>query len=384
MPLGRGVSYGRGVKGLRKHPLVVDFVIAAVFVAAAELEAALGLTTRDAWLHALLAPVFLAPLVVRRRVPLLAFASAVIGLLVLDAVAALSLFGAVVLASYSAGEALSGRQTYLVPATAAAAFAAIAVDGEAVPSDFVAFALFLVGPWWVGRLVRQRTRQADALVRLAELERDRETAAAVQEERARIARELHDIISHAISVVTVQTQAVRLRLTPEHAREADDLRGVEATARQAMAEMRRLFGVLRVDGAPASLAPQPGLDQLDRLVSQVRGSGLQLDVEIEGERVPLPPGVDLAAYRIVQEALTNVVRHAGSAPARVRLDYGDSVLAVTVEDDGPGRARASGRGHGLLGMRERVALYGGTLETGSANGGGFRVHARLPFREAPS
>jgi signal transduction histidine kinase len=148
-----------------------------------------------------------------------------------------------------------------------------------------------------------------------------------------------------------------------------------------MAEMRRLFGVLRADGSPAALAPQPGLEQLDRLAEQMRASGLPLSVEVEGEWVALPPGVDLAAYRIVQESLTNVIRHAGSAPARVRLSFGDSDLEVTVEDDGPGLAAGIDSGHGLLGMRERVALYGGELETGSVNGRGFRVHARLPFRE---
>jgi len=149
-----------------------------------------------------------------------------------------------------------------------------------------------------------------------------------------------------------------------------------------MAEMRRLFGVLRADGSPPELTPQPGLAQLDRLVAQVRGSGLPLELEVEGASVPLPPGVDLAAYRIVQEALTNVVRHAGAARTRVRLRYGDSELELTVEDDGPGAHDGTAGGHGLVGMRERVALYGGVLETGSANGRGFRVHARLPFGEA--
>ncbi len=370
------------MQALSRRPLLVDAAIAAVFVAATELEAALGLSTREAWVHALLAPVFLAPLALRRRIPLLAFAAAVAGLVVLDADATLSLFGAVVLASYSVGSSVAGRRTYLVPATAAALFAALAAGGEAVPSDFVAFCLFLGGPWFVGRLVRQRVRQAAELVRLAERERDRRAEAAVADERARIARELHDIVSHAISVVAVQTQAVRRRLPAGLEREADDLRGVESTAREAMAEMRRLFGVLRADGAPAALAPQPGLDQLDRLLEQVRSSGLPLEVAVEGEPVPLPPGVDLAAYRIVQEALTNVVRHAGSAPTRVRLDYGDSVLDVTVEDEGPGSRNGASSGHGLVGMRERVALYGGTLEAGPASGGGFRVHARLPFREA--
>lgn len=375
------VGYGRRMDALQQRPVLVDSLIAVGFVALAEFEAAFGLTTREPWLHALLAPVFLAPLALRRRAPLLALTASVAGLLFLDPQALLSLFGAVILASYTAGSVLGSPRTYLAPALGLVPFTGLLAQGEGKPSDLVAFAAFFSGPWYVGRLVRQRVERANELVRLAERERERETISAVEEERARIARELHDIVSHAISVVTVQTQAVRLRLPPEHAREADDLRGVEAAAREAMAEMRRLFGVLRADGIPASLAPQPGLDQLDRLVEQLRGAGLPLDVRIEGERVPLPPGVDLAAYRVVQEALTNAVRHAGAAPTRLRLSFGDSALEVTVEDEGPSTPNGTG-GHGLIGMRERVALYGGTLETGPAQGGGFRVHACLPFRES--
>jgi signal transduction histidine kinase len=369
------------MEALRKHPLVVDATLAALFVLAAELEAALGLATREAWLHALLAPLFLAPLALRRRVPLLAFGAAVLGLVLLDADAALSLFGAVVLASYSVGANLDGRRAYLVPATAAGLFGALAAGGEAVPSDLVALALFFVGPWWVGRLVRQRTRQAEELVLLAERERERETKAAAEEERARIARELHDVVSHSISVIAVQAQAVRRRLGPEHVREIDDLRAVETTARDAMAEMRRLFGVLRADGEPASLAPQPGLDQLDRLVEQTRAAGLDVTVSVVGEPQPLPPGVDLAAYRVVQEALTNSRRHSGGSRASVAIRYEPSHLELTVEDDGRRPAAVNGGGHGLRGMRERVALYGGELETGRRDDGGFRVRARLRFRE---
>jgi len=272
------------VEVLTKRKLLVDAAIAGAFVAAAELEAALGLATRGSWTHALFAPLFLAPLAVRRRIPPLAFVSAVAGLVVLDADAALSLFGAVVLASYSVGAAVEGRLAYLVPATAVALFAALATGGEAAPSDIVALGLFFGGPWWVGRLVRQRVRQADELVLLAE--RERETASAVAEERGRIARELHDIVSHAISVVTVQTQAVRWRLPPELAREADDLCGVEATAREAMAEMRRLFGVLRADESPASLAPQPR----PRPARPSRRAGARLRPARPGDRRGHPGG----------------------------------------------------------------------------------------------
>jgi signal transduction histidine kinase len=203
------------------------------------------------------------------------------------------------------------------------------------------------------------------------------------EERTRIARELHDIVSHSISVVTIQTQAVRRRLGPDHAKEAEDLAAVEATAREALAEMRRLFGVLRSDGESASLTPQPGLHELDRLVEQVRGSGLDVDLEVSGDRYDLPPGVDLAAYRIVQEALTNALRHSGADRARVVLRYGPGRLDIAVEDDGRGLATVTTGGHGLVGVRERVALYDGKVEIGPAPSGGVRLSASLPVRETP-
>jgi signal transduction histidine kinase len=360
---------------------VVDAAIALVLIAAAEAEAALGLSSREPWVHALLAPVFLAPLAFRRRAPVVAFVAATAGLVVLDAEAALSLFGAVVLASYTVGAVASGRRTFVVPAAVVGLFTALAVDaGGPAPSDAVALALFFGGPWYLGRRVRHREQQAAERVRLAEQERDRRSDAAVAEERARIARELHDIVSHSISVVTIQAQAVRRRLGPEHQREIDDLRGVEQTAREAMAEMRRLFGVLRADDRPASLSPQPGLDQLERLIGGTRAAGLEVDVAVEGEPTALPPGVDLAAYRVVQEALTNALRHGRGERAAVTLRYEDAALEITIEDDGRGGG-TNGAGHGLIGMRERVALYGGELEVGPRRGGGVRVRALLPVRE---
>ncbi len=231
--------------------------------------------------------------------------------------------------------------------------------------------------------MHERVEQAGQLVALAERERERQTSKAAADERARVARELHDIVSHAISVVTVQTQAVRRRLGPDHEREADDLRAVEAAAREAMAELRRLFGVLRADGEEPSLAPQPGLGELGRLLDRTRGAGLRVELEVDGEPVPLTPGVDLAAYRVVQEALTNVRRHARATRATVRLRFGGEALEVEVEDDGAGPSRNGHAGHGLVGMHERVTLYGGTLSTGPRDGGGFRVRARLPLGAAP-
>jgi signal transduction histidine kinase len=263
-----------------------------------------------------------------------------------------------------------------------------ASSGHLVPSDAAAALVFFVGPWWVGTAVRQRSsRTEEAVARADRLEREREAqvAAVAAQERTRIARELHDIVSHSISVVTIQTQAVRRRLGPEHAREAEDLAMVEATAREALVEMRRLFGVLRSDGESASLAPQPGLHELDRLVAQIRGSGLDVEVVVvvEGQRHDLPPGVDLAAYRIVQEALTNALRHSGAGWAHVVLGYGHGGLDIVIEDDGRGLASVTTGGHGLVGVRERVALYDGSVTLGTAASGGVRLEATLPVRETP-
>ncbi len=263
-------------------------------------------------------------------------------------------------------------------------FLTVSVVEGLEPSDLAAAFVFLVGPWVVGTVLRQRAAHAnEAVARADRLEREREieAAAAAEQERTRIARELHDIVSHSISVVTIQTQAVRRRLGPDHAQEAADLAAVEATAREALAEMRRLFGVLRTDGEAASLAPQPGLAELNRLVDQVRSSGIQVDLTIEGDAYELPPGVDLAAYRIIQEALTNALRHSGAAHAAVVVRFRPTKLDIAVEDNGVGMTETSAGGHGLVGVRERVALYGGTVEVVSVPTGGVRLSATLPVRD---
>jgi signal transduction histidine kinase len=252
--------------------------------------------------------------------------------------------------------------------------------------ELVFVVVIYVGPWALGQALRTRGHRVDELAARAdrlELEREQAEVQAIETGRARIARELHDVVSHSISVIAVQSQAIRRRLGPEHEREAADLAGVETTARQAMAEMRRLLGVLRSDGERLPLAPNPGLGQLPRLVEQVRASGLAVDVAVSGDPLPLPPGVDLAAYRIVQEALTNALKHAATARATVAIGYKDGTIALTIVDDGPGASADGNGGHGVLGMRERVSLYGGTLETGAAGaGGGFRVHAVLPVQRS--
>jgi signal transduction histidine kinase len=181
----------------------------------------------------------------------------------------------------------------------------------------------------------------------------------------------------------VQTQAVRHRLAPEQQREAADLQAVEGVVREAMGEMRRLFGVLRGHGAVAPLAPQPGLADVDGLLAEARGAGLDVRAEIQLPAGGVPAGVGLNAYRIVQEALTNVCRHAAASAIDVRIDGAGDTLDIEIRDDGSGDGNGP-PGHGLVGMRERAALYGGTLDAGSGEHGGFRVHARLPLERGRS
>jgi signal transduction histidine kinase len=230
-------------------------------------------------------------------------------------------------------------------------------------------------------LRRRRTRALELEQRATLLEREREDAerAAIMEERRRIARELHDVIAHSITLMTVQAGAARLLLAEEPERAREPVLSVEETGRQALAELRRLLGMIRLgDGEPA-LAPQPGLARLDDLMGQARRAGLPVDLAVAGEPRALPPGLDLTAYRIVQEALTNARRHAGPARANVFVRYGIESLELEVTDDGrTAPTRSDGGGHGLVGMRERVALYDGTLEAGPRPEGGYAVRVRLP------
>jgi signal transduction histidine kinase len=245
--------------------------------------------------------------------------------------------------------------------------------------------LLMVAAWWLGDGTRRRLEAvAAARQRAAELERAREELArrAVTEERLRIARELHDVVAHSMSIIAVQSGVGVhvLDSQPEEARKA--LAAVEATSRQALVEMRRLLGVLRQEAEPrGSLAPAPGLAEVEALAAEVARAGVRVEVRIEGTPTELPAGLDLSAYRIVQEALTNVVRHAGPATARVAVRYAPGEVAVEVVDDGHG-GDPGAEGHGIPGMRERAALYGGTLEAGPLPGGGFRVAATLPLEES--
>jgi signal transduction histidine kinase len=234
------------------------------------------------------------------------------------------------------------------------------------------------------RAVRERQLLADTLAARAELlEREHEMREreALAEERARIARELHDLVAHNVSVMVVQAGVERHALPEDQTSTRETLTAIEQAGRQALVEARRLLGVLRQNGQAEELEPQPTVDQVGFLVEQIERAGLPVTLTVEGERTPLPAGVDLCAYRIVQEGLTNALKHAGPARAEVLLRYAGSGLDIEVRDDGSGNGQRNGdgSGQGLIGMRERVALYGGELETGPRPGGGFEVRAHLPL-----
>jgi signal transduction histidine kinase len=226
--------------------------------------------------------------------------------------------------------------------------------------------------------VRSRRERERSL----EVERDTRALEAVAQERTRIARELHDVVAHAISLMVLQARGGRRLLAddPDETRHALD--AIEHAGEQALVEMRRLLGLLRHGEGEPSLAPPPSLSRIEELVAGIRASGLPVEMAIEGDPVELPPGVDVSAYRIVQEALTNALKHAGPAHAKVTVTYGAEAVDLAIVDDGRGVPAVNGGGYGLAGMRERVAIYGGSLESGPGPGGGYALRVRLPLPSA--
>lgn len=294
-------------------------------------------------------------------------------------------------ASYIVGSDLKGRRLQVVTIVLAAWILPGWVFGLGTgesPGNVVPALAFTLLAWVVGYTLRRRKEQAaierERADRLA-FEQGRVAAEAVIEERSRIARELHDVIAHSLSVMVVQASAERRLLQAERSDVATTdavLESVEDTGRAALVELRRLLGLLRRTDELPALAPQPSLRHLDILVAQCRDAGLRLDVEVSGDVDSLPAGVDLSAYRIVQEALTNSLKHAATSNVRLHVRRGVDGIDIEVVDDGGASAEVPSSGHGLVGMRERVTMYGGTLEVGPAADGGFRVHARLPFEAA--
>jgi signal transduction histidine kinase len=381
------------VQWTRAHPFAADSLLALLLAGVSLVPLWVGSNGHE---HDTPSPIAIGmvllinlPLAWRRRYPLVvgplvAAASIAYGIAPYPDLGVPVPLGALV-AFYTTMAYCSRRTATLIAAGAcAAALAGMLLPvTDADPVDFAFAGLLLGSTWALGDSARSRRAYTAELEDRAErLERERELEAsrAAAEERARIARELHDMVAHHVSMMVVQAEAgpVVVERDPKTAAQAFD--SIGAIGRQALGEMRRLLGVLRSgeDRAP-SLTPQPGLEQLPALVEQVRQAGLEAKLEVEGEPRPLPPGMDLSAYRIVQEALTNAVRHAGPGSAKVLVRYGDGDVRLEIRDHGMGSRNHNHAGHGLVGMRERVNLYGGDLAAGPHPDGGFTVAARLPL-----
>ena len=347
-------------------------------------------TTVLTWL---LAVVIVAPILTHRRFPRASVA------VCLSAVAIFAVGRYVAYPGYAIfvltfDIALHSDEQVSVPTLfASAVVLGVAVDLQpakvAVLATYLLSEIFVGAAWLAGwTLRRRRARWAELQARTERLEREREEEArrAVTEERLRIARELHDVIAHSMSVIAVQSAVGNhvIDTQPADARQA--LAAIEATSRSALTEMRRLLGVLRQEGEPrGSLTPAPGLADLSSLVSQVRDAGLEVWINVEGRRGSVPPGIDLSAYRVIQEALTNVIKHAASAAATVTIRYRDDSVTVEIANQAPAvpvahvPAPRTGSGHGIIGMRERVAVFGGEFAAGPRPDGGFLVRACFPI-----
>jgi signal transduction histidine kinase len=378
----RSAVYRHVVRFRRLDPVQLDVVLAVVLLVAAEAEIWLSNDAGDyALIAATTAPILAATVAIRRLQPFVAgvVAQGVMALsfgvwgntqIIASSIAWFcALYG---LTMWTSSRLFVWGAGFVAASNLAAALGSHGTLQKSVPFAVVTLVVMLL----VRRVVGDRERRA----RLAERERDLAAREAVVEERARIARELHDAIAHNVSMMVVQAGAERRVLDDDHQPTREVLATIEQIGRGALTEMRRLVGMLRSEADPP-LAPQPGIDDLATLVAQVREAGLPVDLRVEGERRDLPVGVELSAYRIVQEALTNALKHAGDAHAMVRILYGPDSLELEIVDDGTGgTSPVLGGGHGLVGMRERVALYGGRFDAGRRPTGGFAIRVLLPIR----
>lgn len=385
------VKYGRAVR--RLWLLASDYGFHALIVVGA-IEGAFEVLADQAlrtppWIAVPVNACVVLPLLARRLFPFAAPASVWLSAAVFSFVdgrliaSTANIYVAGVVASLLLGNQRDARQAPLGLAIAVGgAIIVVYNDPLRTAGEFVSVPLLFAIVWVAGYALRTRTAQAEQADARAERladERERTAKVAVADERVRLARELHDVIGHSVMVMTVQASAVRRLLKPEQHRERESLITVEQTGREALAEMRRLVGVLRNPEEAPSLAPQPSLSYIDRLVEHARETGLSADVVVEGDPVVLPGSIDLTAYRLVQEGLTNTIKHAEAHRAKVHVRYAPEYVEVEVCDDGRGiRGAADHGGHGLVGMRERVSIYGGELEAGPRREGGYRLWARLP------
>jgi len=404
MALARAEEYGAlvlvSLKRLGSDPRLQrgsDALLAAVLLIAALVEITGGV---DDWsgptaLEVVLAFASTVPLIWRRSHPRVVVAVITAAALATAAAVAplqgpFEPFVAFEIAVYSVGVHCTKRQGLFAVAGVVAAGAATwavttaFVDGANYGDWFPALAYAILA-WLLGRVIRrrnERTRELERLTRELEEERDARAREAVTVERARIARELHDVIAHNVTVIGVQAAAAGRIMKGDEPDVRDALSVIETTSRQTVDEMRRMLGVLRKNEDEIGLAPQPSLRDLDSLVEQVRGAGLDVDVLIEGEPRPLPAGLDLSAYRIVQEALTNALKHAAPAHVDLAVRYLEDRIVLDVVDDGTRPVPGHGTGNGLVGMRERAALFGGDLSAGRRVEGGWELHVTLPVGAA--
>jgi signal transduction histidine kinase len=388
--------YSWGVAALyawvRRHPRLVDGVLAAALLLT-------GIGPAVATGKLLFVPVALGlavPVVFRRANPIGSYATAVVagGIQVALGIRPVATDLAILILLYTLAAYCSRRVSVwgLAVCLVGSAIGVVRwsdLNMPDVPGRIAAEAVLFAGPallaWVLGDSMHyRRAYYANLEDRAARLERERDAQARVAAvaERARIARELHDVIAHNVSVMVVQADGASYALATDPGRAKEALAAISATGRQALAEMRRMLGVLRreEEGPSEVRAPQPGIGELGELLDQARLAGLPVSFTVEGDPQPLPGGVALAAYRIVQESLTNTRKHAGPvATASVVLRYSDAALVLAISDDGRGAAAPDGAGHGLTGMRERVATYGGSVAAGPRPGGGFEVVATLPL-----
>lgn len=360
-------------------PRLVDGLLVAVLTGLVLVE---FLQSGRAWIWFPALLVTTVPLLWRRRYPIPSYLAQNAGLFLWLAPPLITSLVAVFFGCYSMSRHSRHRALSLaVPLAQGALLAVVGIPlhfyTPAIPA-WLAELTAGVGVWLAGDAVRGLEERSHRLER----ERELVTQVAIAEEQARIARELHDIVAHSVSIMVVQAGAARRLVAGSPDRAAEALRTVEDSGREALTELRQLLGVLSEQSAEAALAPQPGLAQLDVLVDRLRQTGFAVDLRREGTPRPLPPGLELAAYRVIQEALTNALRHAGGAPTRVLVAFVDGRLDLEVRNvRGQAAAAAEGAGRGIVGMRQRVAVYGGELEAGPLPEGGFAVRARLPLGE---
>jgi signal transduction histidine kinase len=381
---------------VRAHrDLLLDVLLAALFATAAQLDVWVqgtvpGPRLTNSLLLALVAP----PLVLRRRWPcaaLLAIAAAVTAQrLAVGHSPSGFLFWPLLVGAYSVGAYASWSRRVLL--TLVAFYAAyVFMFANQLDFSFTAlvpellWTLLPAALWLVGRQMRKRRETATLAAEATklELEHRQERVAALEQERGKMARELHDILAHSVSLMGVQAGAAEQVLAHDPERARPVLRSIQQTSRDSVAELRRLLGMLRAEALQPQLGPQPDLDQLGALVHRMHQAGLPIELTIEGTARPLPAGVELTAYRVVQEALTNALKHARPTKVAVVIRYSPRQLDLLVCNDGIAQAR-NGNGHGLIGMNERVLLYGGRLQAGSSDPSEFRVHAEIPLEDAPA